>query len=614
MRKLCAAAVCLALICGCFKDEGPVRIGSKSFAENRVLAEMFAALAREEGVPVKTYIPYGNAFDVHKGIIEDDLDLYPEYTGTALGMIGDSAPADEIEAMKRARERYDEIGITWLPGPGFNNSYVLVMQRDEAARLEVENVGDLTGLERPVRLGCTEEFLARPVDGYRPLIRRYGFSPEPDVSTVRERERLFGMLVTGEVEVIVAQGTDPQIEEFNLMVIEDNLEFFPAYECAPIVKDRVLARYPALEPALSKLAGKIDNAAMRSLNRKVDLDGMEAKAVATAFLVEQGLLDKEPAEERREELVVALPPDEARSKTVTRALKAIREAFPNRRVVLEDDTESGRALMTGEAIIAILGAEHFFDIDPGKLPRAREDIEAIAPAGFHAVHIIRPRRSVSSYCFSRVRKLGVGPRGGSGEKIARFLIDGYDETGDVKVVTGSFEDQLEAVYRGRLSALLVMDDVGQARIILALGDKPALALQPISDWRGRGREFRYPFLRQTRIPKDTYPGMREAVDTLGAQVVLAGPRPEERMLGDGDPVSGIRTQREAIPRGYKEALVKALDAKEAIDPTLPGERVSMVTARKEIMPVNPDPGVSLLTAVLMLVVGALLYYTLVRAK
>ena len=611
MKKLMMALLSLALLTGCVSEK-PLRIGSKKFAENRILSEMFAALAREHGIRVKTFVPYGNTFDTHKGIREGDIELYPEYTGTALGLIGASTPSDEVESLERAKELYGNIDITWLPSLGFNNSFVLVMEKDEAVGMGISTIGDLAKMEEPVQIGCTEEFMARPVDGYQSLIRRYGFSPVPEVTIVRQREELFGMLVTGEVQVIVAQATDPQIEEFGLTVIEDNLEFFPAYECAPIIRNEALERFPAIKKVLAELAGKIDAETMRGLNRKVDLDGMEARAVAVSFLVEEGLLDKEPVEEKRLKLVAAIPPDDSRSKTIARALKAIRDAFPNRKVILQDSTDPREALIEGEALIAILGAEHFFEIDPGKLPRTKEDIEAIVPVGYHAAHILRPARHVSDYCFSGVKRLGVGPHGGSGEKVAHLLLDGYKETANITVLTGTLDEQIEAVYRGKLDALLIMGEVGQARIILALEEHPGLSLQPVRNWQGKGRDFRYPFLRQTRVPENTYPGVDKVIDTLGTQVVLAGPDPEAPVLGDGDPVSGIRTQMESIPRGYKEALARALDTREAVDPTLPAEEMLLVTTRLAILEVNPQPGVSALTAALVLIIGALLYLALIK--
>jgi hypothetical protein len=138
-------------------------------------------------------------------------------------------------------------------------------------------------------------------------------------------------------------------------------------------------------------------------------------------------------------------------------------------------------------------------------------------------------------------------------------------------------------------------------------DDERLPLQPISGWKNPGRQYKYPFLRLARISKETYPGLGNNVETVGAQVVFAGPSPAEPSLGDGDPVSGLRTQRQRIPPAVREALVTALGQREAIDPTLPGEAVSTVTARKKQKPLNPAPEVSVITAFFLIGLFAFFY-------
>jgi glycine betaine/choline ABC-type transport system substrate-binding protein len=601
---------CATLPVSCGQKE-PVRIASKSFAENRILGEMFALLAQEEGIPVERNIPYGNTFDLQEAIKEGRVDVYPEYTGTGLAMMGVPAVSEEDEALRTVKELFRRFDLAWLDRLGFNNSYVLAMQSDQAVRMDVSRIGDLAGKTGEVRIGCEEEFLVRPVDGFPALVRRYGFSPEPETVVASSREDLYRKLVAGRIEVAVVQRTDPQIEEFNLTLLEDNLNFFPAYQGAPLVREAALQDHPGLGGVLGLLDGRISNGTMRELNRAVELDGLEARAVAAGFLVREGLLERDPPELERRVLTVAVPPADQRSRMLAQALEAVRRVFPNRRVEVSFTSDPGEELYGGRAFIALLGAEHFFSVSPGGLPEVRDDVEAVAPVGHRVVHLIRRRSDLRKDPFKGVRTLGVGPEGGSSAQVADILTDAYAVEKRTEPVFGKVSKQASDVGKGRLDALLVMAAPGDAEIMIVLESR-RLALQPISGWNRSDRQYRYPFFRLARIPAALYPGLDENLETVSSQVVLAGPRPEAPAIGDGDPVSGLRARRQRLPKGVKKSLIDALGIKEAIDPALPGETVSVVTARRDVVPVNPSPAVSVLTALFFLALGGF-FYLLSRA-
>ena len=599
----------LFLLSACGRKE-PVRIASKEFAENRILAEMFALLAQEKGIPVKRRIPFGNTFDLQEAIKEGRVDLYPEYTGTGLAMMGVPAVNDEEESLQTARNLFQRFGLNWMALLGFNNSYVLAMQSDEAVRRDVSRIGDLAGKTGEIRVGCEEGLLARPVDGFPALVRRYGLSPEPEAVVAPSREELYRKLVAGRIEVAVVQATDPQIEEFDLTILEDSLNFFPAYQGAPLVREAALLNHPSLGSALNRLGGRISNEIMRELNRSVELDGLEARAVAAEFLDRQGLLEREPPELERRMLLVAVPPADHRSRMLAQALEAVRRVFPNRGVEVAFTRDPGADLYEGKAFVAFLGAEHFFSVSPGRLPRVRDDMEAVAPVGHRVVHLIRRRADLRENPFRGVEKLGVGLEGSSSDHAAGILLDAYGAGEKIKTFFGSASAQARDVARGKLDALLVMAAPGDAKTMIILEDR-RLALQAVSGWKRSDRQYRYPFLRLARIPEKLYPHLDENLETVSAQVVLAGPRPEAPALGDGDPVSGLRARRQAIPKGVKTSLIDALGIREALDPALPGETVSVVTARKEELPINPSPVVSTITALFVLALCGF-FYLLVR--
>lgn len=570
---------------------------------------MFALLASEAGVPETRMIPFGNTFDLQEALKGGEIDIYPEYTGTGLAMMGVPTISSGELALQKVRDLFAPYGAVWLDPLGFNNSYVLTMQSDLAARRGIKEIGDLVGVSSEIKIGCEEEYLARPVDGFQPLVRRYGLTPEPQVVIAKDREQLYRDLVTQKTDVAVVQRTDPQIEEFGLDILADNLDFFSAYEAAPLARQAVLNRFPKLREAIMELSGKIDNETMRELNRKIELDGLEPRTAAIEFLVQQGLLSRRPPETPGRRLVVAMPPSDYRSGLLARALESVRRAVPNRQVEVQQFHFPAEALLGGRAFIAILGAEEFFSVHAGGLPEVVKDIEAVAPIGFRSVHLIRLKDQINQATknpFQGMERLGVGPSHGSSQQVARILLEGYDMNKSVELVSGKTSDQIAEVATGELDGLLLMAVAGDARVTMLL-ENQRLGLQPITKWDNPGRQYKYPFLRLTRIAEETYPGLKQAVETVGAQVVFAGPSPPEPSIGDGDPVSGLRTQRQRIPRGVREALVKALGQREAIDPTLPGERAPLISARGKQKPLNPAPDVSAITALFLIGLGAFFY-------
>jgi len=612
MRRVIFLFLCAILISGCTRQE-PMVVASKTFSENKLLAEMFALLATEKGIPVKRIIPFGNTFDLQEAIKEGRIDLYPEYTGTGLSMMGLPAMSDGEQAIQVLRQQFGRFQIAWLERLGFNNSYVLSMQPDVAARMQATTISDLVDQEETLRMGCEEEFLARPVDGFQPLMRHYGFSREPEVVVAQSREQLYRHLVAGQTDVCVVQRTDPQIREFGLSLLEDNLDFFPVYQGVPLVRKETLRRFPDLRQTLDQLSGKLSNRVMRELNREVELDGQELRSVAVRFLVQHGLLTKKPPELKHRRLVVAVPPSDHRSRILAKSLDAVRRVFPKRRVEVETFSFPKEALLNNKAFIALLGAEDFFAVRPGLLPHTRQHMEAVAVAGFRMIHLVRRTDTIQERPFAGIRRLGVGPAGGSAEQAAAILLDAYAKTDAVEVLSGPVSAQVKEVIKGELDALMFIAAPGDANMVLLLG-KPELSLQPIVEWKEKDRQYRYPFFRLARIPEDIYPGIAEPLKTIGTQVVLAGPRPETQALGDGDPITGLRLQRQPIPTGVKQALAKALGDKETIDPTLPGERVSVVTARREVVSVNPAPAVSAITSLFLLALGGFFYMLLRNEK
>jgi glycine betaine/choline ABC-type transport system substrate-binding protein len=289
MHRAGAVMAALCLLLAACDDRGSVTVGSKNFGESNVLAHMFAILAEEQGLDVAGPVEYPTTQSVLEALKRGDVDVYPDYNGTGLVMIGQNPMADGDAATARVQELYEPLGLTWLPRLGFANNYGLAMRADRAEELGITSISHLGPRADELTLGIEADFQVRPLDGLQPLTARYGVEfGTLDVVPLDERGRVYDKLIDGEIDVGEVYTTDGQIADYGMVVLEDDLAFFPAYEAAPLARTDTLAEHPPLRAALEALAGRIDAATMQALNSSVDIDGRPADAVARAALVEMG--------------------------------------------------------------------------------------------------------------------------------------------------------------------------------------------------------------------------------------------------------------------------------------------------------------------------------------
>ncbi|MFO8091132.1 MAG: glycine betaine ABC transporter substrate-binding protein [Desulfatiglandaceae bacterium] len=595
----------------CQKSE-PIRVGSKNFSENQILAHMIQLMAMEAAVPVDPSIVYGNTFDLQEALNRGEIHVYPEYTGTAALIMG-IVPSDESDELyERVQELYKSFGLDWQERFGFDNAYSLVMTNKQAVFLGIESISDLVRLQGDFALGADPEFFIRPVDGFNSLLRRYGISPEPEVVRKNTKQKLYQDLIREKIHVAVGQKTDPQILEYGLVVLEDDLRFFSVYEPAPVVREDILQRYPELGDALQKLAGILDLETMRLLNHSAIITGADERVVAEWYLKKEGLITLPDPLPRQRELMVATSSADHQTELMAVAAGALRAAFPKRELKIETFEDPVQELIDGDTFAAVLGAEHFFKIRPEQFPERLEQVEAIAPVGNRFVHLIRKKNQsgdnngLAKGPFAGVDRLGAGWEKSSSATISSILLDAYGRSDRVSQVYGPLEKQIEELKNGHLDAVLIMTMPGDFHVAQIMED-PDLEMQPMTFWRHQGRHFRYPFIREGRITPPIYPGLEEPVDTVYTQVVIAGPRGPEPSIGEGDPVSGISTRKQSIPKALKEKIAVATGRTEAIDPALPGENVFLLSRHQETLPLNPQPAVSFITALLFVLFIAMLF-------
>jgi osmoprotectant transport system substrate-binding protein len=292
-----AALASTATLAACGpKGPGPIAIGSKDFTEELLLGEMYAQILEKHGLPVARKLNLGGTQVAMAALQRGDIDLYPEYTGTALitelKIIPDyhypsayDAPHIYVKVQAEYRRRFN---LEWLKPAPMNDTQALATTAATAALYKIHTLSDLSRVAPQLRLGAIPEFTKRE-DALPGLQRAYGGFQFKSI-------RLFDIglkykaLETGQVDVVVAFGTDGQIQADKLVVFVDDKHFWPAYQVAPVVRRETLERYPQIERYLDALAPHLTDNVMRALNFNVDGAKQDPADVAHQFLTSHGLV------------------------------------------------------------------------------------------------------------------------------------------------------------------------------------------------------------------------------------------------------------------------------------------------------------------------------------
>jgi len=269
-------------IAACSSSKPTVVIGSKNFTEQVILGEIIAAqIERRLHIDVDRKLNLGGTLLAHEALKSGAIDLYPEYTGTALTEILHlPIEKDPKQVLEKVRHGYEASHVQWLVPFGFNDTFAMVMLAKTAQENRVRTLSDAA--THPWRLGVGYEFTQRP-DGLTGLVQTYGLKIEGE-PVVMDLGLLYAALKTDRVDLAAANATDGMLGHPDFVVLEDDRHYFPPYECAIAVRDETLKRIPGLQAALSELSGRIDDAAMRRMNEAVDVDHKAPADVARDFL------------------------------------------------------------------------------------------------------------------------------------------------------------------------------------------------------------------------------------------------------------------------------------------------------------------------------------------
>jgi len=278
-----ATAALMLLAAGCGRPAHIV-VGSKNFSEQVLLGEILAQqIERRTGTPVERKLNLGGTMLAQEALAKGDLDLYPEYTGTALTAVLKQSPlSDRAAALAAVRTAYRERwGLEWLAPLGFNDTFAMIVRGETARAGNLRTLSDAAAAEA-WRLGIGYEFQQRP-DGLAGLVKAYGLRIAGDPVTM-DLGLLYQALGARKVDLIAANSTDGLISALDVKVLDDDRHYFPPYECAVVVRAASLQRHPKLRAALDELSGKLSDATMRRLNYEVDGKHRAVAEVAAEFL------------------------------------------------------------------------------------------------------------------------------------------------------------------------------------------------------------------------------------------------------------------------------------------------------------------------------------------
>jgi osmoprotectant transport system substrate-binding protein len=276
---------------GCSFRQNRVSVGTKNFTEQVVIGEILAQMLDHVGIsPVEKRFYLAGTYICQQAILAGRIDMYVEYTGTALGaVLKEQAVGDHEQVYQHVKREYARrFGLEIMPPLGFNNSFAIAMRGEDARQARLKSISDLAVIASRLRIGVGYEFLER-LDGYKGLVKTYGlrFAEPP---RVMDLGLLYRALQSKQVDVIAGGNTDGLIAALDLVVLDDDKNYFPPYDAVPIVRRETVKKYPAVREVFDRLANRITAEEMRQLNYEVDGTKRDPTAVAREYLARKGVL------------------------------------------------------------------------------------------------------------------------------------------------------------------------------------------------------------------------------------------------------------------------------------------------------------------------------------
>lgn len=265
-------------------------IASKPMPEGVILGELLSLLIEENTdiTPIRKF-ELGATPILHEAILNDEIQVYPEYTGTAwLNILKNEPIVDEaklfVELAKAYQEKYN---LTWGPLIGFNNTYTLIVNQETAEKYDLETISDLAAISENLIFGANGDFYERE-DGFPTIEKIYGlqFKDTKDINIGLK----YQACVENQIQVTIAFTTDGYLSEGKVKILEDDKNVFPSYNAAFVLREDFLEEYPELEEILQLTSGLINDEEMQKMNYDAQVNGKTHEEIAEKFLKDKGLL------------------------------------------------------------------------------------------------------------------------------------------------------------------------------------------------------------------------------------------------------------------------------------------------------------------------------------
>jgi glycine betaine/choline ABC-type transport system substrate-binding protein len=286
--KLCQRFFLLVLwllLASCGNNPGKrIVIGSKNFTEQLILAELMAQhIEAKTDLQVERRLNLGGTFICHQGLLSGELDLYPEYTGTAYSAILKQPPLkDASQVYRQTQQLYQQrFNLEWTEPFGFENTFAMVIRGEDARRFRLKSLSDAARYTPQWQAGFGYEFAER-ADGFPGLAKTYGlkFSGPP---RTMDLGLIYRALTAKQVDLVAGNSTDGVLSRLDLVILKDDKRYFPPYQAAPVARQQTLQKYPKLRQALRGLQDQISETEMQQLNDRVDSQHQDIKQVVQDF-------------------------------------------------------------------------------------------------------------------------------------------------------------------------------------------------------------------------------------------------------------------------------------------------------------------------------------------
>lgn len=555
MKRWVGLILLCLLLSACAAQRARVRIGIQPFVGQAIVTHMLKRLLQDHTTLRPVIVACADTYDCLQALTQQRIDLVLDHDVSR--QLANPATPPTISGLSA------QLDLTWLASFRYDSGYALVMPTDRAVTLGISSIADLTTIKSGVRIAVPADYLRQARVGPYDLLRRYGLRLRDELQMISEPEKRLTALFAGKVDVSVIHRDSGLTRGVPITLLEDPLRFFPPAKAAIVVRSAFLQQHPALRNTFMPLQQHLSQEMVQQLSYNVQVEGWTPEIVADRFLRRAQLVSDRPtAVSRQPEILVAVDAHDRFGILAPLAVRAVREVFTGQPARLVPTHALVRDVIYGRAQLALLGAERFFqDGGTSRFGVREERIEAVGVVGKRYLHLVR-RRNEALSTPALAGSLGLPPRSSGSAQVTVALLESLNAE---PAAFGNIDELLDRVVAKQLDAALFFLTPGVNNIAKRLADDQleVRSLPPISATLP-------PFVRPVRIPKATYADQTEPIDTVGIQVVIAGPAPQAgKTLRAGGPAGALPSQSLPVTVAQAQKLAGFFSPPEAPDPSLP---------------------------------------------